>query len=466
MSAPLFDPPSDLSAAPPDPEPAPGAGNVAALAWPMTLKAIFLHGTVVIDGWLVSSLGETSVAAMGFAAALGGMILGVIFAFSHAMQIRTAQAFGTGDKVFLKSTLASGLAISFLIGTLGVAAIFSGAQSLVRAMATSPEIAAQAWAYLSVFALVILGESMGQVLSSFFNGCGRTRVPFYGYCLSVPINVGASMALIHGLWGLPAYGVAGAAMGSALAVLVQVAFFALHLLRKDAALARVKGWRQTTFLKTLRRHIGFSLPIVATFVSANFASHLCVLLYARMDLFSFAALALITPWNMVAGQLSMQWTQATGILVAQLLGKETSEPVLDRFLSAAWRGAFVAAAFVALTFVIMTSLVDTIYPDLAPETRAILVSFLPILILVQFPRATNAICGNTLRASGDTIYVMHIFIWSQWAFRVPATAIAILYFELGALWILGILLAEEAVKFLPFHTRLWRGDWKRADVTT
>ena len=73
---------------------APGARDVFALAWPMTVKAIFLHGTIVIDGYLVSSLGETSLAAMGLAAAIGGMVLGVIFAFSHAMQIRTAQASG------------------------------------------------------------------------------------------------------------------------------------------------------------------------------------------------------------------------------------------------------------------------------------------------------------------------------------------------------------------------------------
>ena len=36
----------------------PSAGKVLSLSWPMTTKAIFLHGTVVIDGWLISSLGE------------------------------------------------------------------------------------------------------------------------------------------------------------------------------------------------------------------------------------------------------------------------------------------------------------------------------------------------------------------------------------------------------------------------
>ena len=165
----------------------------------MTIKATFLHGTVVIDGWLVSSLGEGAVAAMGLAAATAGMILGAIFAFSHAMQIRTAQAFGTADRIYLKSVLAAGLAISLTIGVVGVGVIFAVGNWIVFAMAPDATIAAQAWAYLAVFTCVILGEAVGQCLSSYFNGCGRTRIPLYGYCLSVPINILCSVALIHGL---------------------------------------------------------------------------------------------------------------------------------------------------------------------------------------------------------------------------------------------------------------------------
>lgn len=444
--------------------PGPGARQVFALAWPMTLKAIFLHGTVVIDGFLLSSLGEGALAAMGLAAALGGIVLGMIFAFSHAMQIRTAQAFGGGDPVFLKSVLASGMAVSLCIGVLGVALIFTVGGSLIAALAPTPDIAAQAQTYLSIFSIVILCEAIGQCIASFFNGCSRSKLPLYGYLLSVPINVTASIVLIHGYWGLPALGVAGAALGSAIAIFIQTVFWTVLLLRTNGHLARVKGWHHDTFVPTVKRHIWFALPIAATFISATMSTHVCSLIYANMSLNGFAAMTLIAPWNMLAGQVAMQWTQATGILVAQLLGKQTSEPVLDRFLASAWRGAFVAAAIVAGIFLAMCLSLDLIYPNLETETRAILFGFLPILLIIQFPRATNAICGNTLRAAGDTVYVMHIFIWSQWAFRVPATALFILYFDLSAFWILSLFLWEEVIKFPAFHRRLWRGDWKRSNV--
>jgi Na+-driven multidrug efflux pump len=61
---------------------------------------------------------------------------------------------------------------------------------------------------------------------------------------------------------------------------------------------------------------------------------------------------------------------------------------------------------------------------------------------------------------------MHVFIWSQWLFRVPATALMVLYFELPVTWIFSLFLLEELVKFPPFHMRLLRGDWKNKKPDT
>lgn len=423
-----------------------------------------LHGTVVIDAYLVSALGESSLAAMGLAAAVAGIVLAAILAFSTAMQIRTAQAVGTGDPVFLKSVLASGLALSLAIGVIGSLGLWVWGKPLIEVISPTPEVAALAHQYLAIFSFVILGEAVGQCLSSFYNGCGKTKLPLYSFCLSLPINIVCSIILIHGYFGLPAFGVAGAAMGSVIAIFVQVFFLGYHARAQVAQLRRVSGWRQCGFSKTLKRHIVFSLPIAATFFSAHFATHVCTLIYAKMSLNEFAAMTLIAPWIMVAGTIGMQWAQATGITVAQLLGQRESEEVLDAFISSAWRGAFIAAALVAGVYLAVCLSASYLYADLDIQTRTVLLGFLPVLLLLPFPKGSNAICGNTLRASGDTIYVMHVFLWSQWLFRVPATAVAVLYFDLHATWVLSLLLLEELVKLPAFHRRLFRGDWKRSVI--
>ena len=110
------------------------------------------------------------------------------------------------------------------------------------------------------------------------------------------------------------------------------------------------------------------------------------------------------------------------------------------------------------TMVILSS--DPLYPSLAPETRAALISFLPVLILLPWPKNSNAICGNSLRAAGRTVYVMHIFLWSQWAFKVPLSAALVLWLDAPVVWVVGLLLAEELVKLWPFHNGVRQALWR------
>lgn len=442
----------------------PNTYSVFKLAWPMALKAIFLHGTVVIDGWLVSSMGEMQLASLGMAAAIAGLPLGAILAFSHALQIKTAQTMGRGIPEAQKSVLFSGLAISFTISLLLVFAIMMLDSPILGLLTAAPDIQRSALNYLSVFFYFIIGEAIGQSLSSYFNGCGRTKIPLYSFCLAVPVNITSSVILIHGYFGLPTLGVTGAALGSVLGVIVQLVYLLVMLYRIDGYLLSLPPIRLMNFgVKTWRQFL-FSLPIAATFMSATFSSRVAELMYAKMTLNEFAALTIIAPWIMVAGTISMQWSQATGIIVAQLLGKNASPQILNKFLSGAWRGVFAAASIVAGIYGILCLGSPYIYGNLSEQTTSILIEFLPILLILPFVRSTNAICGNTLRASGDTIYVMNLFLCSQWLFRIPLIGLAIFYFDLSAFWVLFILLVEEFVKFIPFHKRLYTGAWLTARV--
>lgn len=442
----------------------PSVGAVYGLAWPLTLRAIMLHGIVVIDAVLVAVLGEPALAAMGLAAALGGLVLGVLNAFATATQIRLAQAFGAGRPAALKTGHFCGLFINLAIGFLGALILALVGDRILAHFAHTPEIAADAKRYLDVFLLVILAEAVALNLSSHFNACGVARPPLYSYLLSVPVNVAMSVVLIHGLWGAPELGVTGAAVGSAVASFLRVAYLAHRMRRDFGRLWAEPGWMNGGFLPSFRRHLAFAWPIAATFVSATAAASACTLIYASLSVNEFAAMALIMPWVQVAGTLGMSWAQATGIIVAQLLGQDRRGDALDRFLSGAWRAAFIAAGAVSVVYLAVTFAIPPLYPELHPDTRATLMGFLPVLLLLPFPKGSNAICGHTLRAGGETVYVMHIFVWSQWLFRVPATALMVYWFELSAVWVFSLLLLEELVKFPAFHARLFRGAWKEAEV--
>lgn len=439
----------------------PSMADVFKLAWPLCLKAIMLHGIVVIDAWLVAPLGETALAAMGLASSVAGLLLGFVFAFSTATQIRVAQAFGSGEAIALKTALYAGLFINLVVAGLGVAVLSVAGGPLVAHFAHTAWIGEQAMGYLSVFLFVILAEAVGGALSSHFNGCGNSKAPFYSYLIALPVNVTVSVVLIHGHFGFPALGVVGAAAGSAVGAVLRAAFLGWQILRTERGYAGVAGWWDGTLVRSLRAHLVFSLPIAATFVSSALAGNVSGLIYARLPVNEFAAMTLITPWVQVVGMLGMAWAQAIGILIAQLLGRNVTGADLDAFLGRAWRLAFVAAGLVSAIYLGVSLSAGAIYPDLQPETKAALWSFVPVLLLLPFPKGSNAECGHTLRAGGDTVYVMNIFLGSQWLVRVPATALFVLYLDMSVTWVFALLLLEELVKFPVFHLRLHSGVWKR-----
>ncbi len=439
----------------------PSTRTVFDIAWPLTLKAMMVNGIVLIDAYLVAGLGEPALAAMGLAAAFGSLLIGVLFAFSTATQIRLAQAVGSGRPVALKTAFYAGLLINLAVAAIGVVFVGVFGGPLLERFAHTPWIAAQAKSYLAVFLLVVLVEAVGQCIGSFFNGSGRTVIPLKSYLIAIPMNVVTSYVLIHGTWGFPALGVTGAAIGSVLAALARTAFLAISFHRETSSLLSEPGWSGGTLAQSVRRHMNFSLPIAGTFISNAAANYAATLLFAKMSVNQFAAMTLILPWVHAAGTFGIAWAQSTGILVAQLLGNNRSGAELDEFLGRAWRMAFVAAGLVSATYFVVCLGSGWIYGNLEVETTAALLSFLPVLLVLPFPKGSNAICGQTLRAGGDTLYVMNIFVAAQWLVRVPLTALFVLYLDLSVTWVFTLFLLEELVKFPLFHRRLYKGEWKR-----
>ena len=437
----------------------PSTGQIFEMSWPMALRAVMMFSLIIIDLYLVSALGEEAVATVGIAGVITGMLLGVTFAFANALQIKVAQAYGTEDPLELKTAFFSGLIISVLLALIGIMFVVFFGQPLLNMMAHTPQISVNAAEYLSVFLLVIFAEALSNVLTSHFNGCGRTRLSFYSFLISAPVNVGVSIVLIFGYYGFPEMGIVGAASRTFVGVAMRLIYLSLMFYQSHGIFSDVKGWLDGSLLTATGKQFNFSWPIAATFISMTFANQFAVAIYAKLDVYQFAAITLILPWVRIAGQLSYTWTQATGIYVAQLLGKSLSPAALDEFLSRAWRGAFIAAVIVAITYAIIIYATRFIYSDLAEQTRTALLSFLPVLLLVPFPRVSNAICGNVLRASGDTRSSMNIHLASNWLFMVPLTAIFVLVLELSVTWVFAVTLLEELVKFPFFHRRTWSKEW-------
>ncbi len=434
--------------------------TVLALAWPLALNALLLQAVLIVDTVLVTPLGEQSLAAMGLAASLASLVIGALFAFSNGTQLIVAQAVGARHALGIRSGFWSGMVVNLLVAALGICLVQWLAAGLLNRLAENAYIAEQAYAYLSVFCLVFLGVAVSQNLTVFFNASGNSRVPFYSNLIELPVNAVLSFLLIHGYGGLPAMGVAGAAVGTLIGVLVRSLFLLVCLYSGAQAAPLTQGWPTGRRLHDVRSHFAQAWPIAGSFISMTLSLSVCMLFYSRLGVNQFAALTLIFPWVRAGGQLVTSWAQATGILVGQMLGRGQFA-MLDDFVGRTWRFSFCLGLLVACSFVAMCYSFAWVYPELQAETLGYLWELLPILLLLPLLRTSNTMCGNLLRAGGDAAYSMKVHVGSQWIVTVPLTVVAVVYLELSVFWIYSIILLEEVVKALPFHQRVYSGRWKR-----
>ena len=435
--------------------------DVFSLAWPIGMNAILLQLILVIDTVLVTPLGEESLAAMGLAASVAGILVGLLLAFSNGTQLIIAQAFGAKNPLALSLGFRSGAVINTFIACFGILFIFIFGKSLINLIADTPSLVEVSYDYLKVFSVVIFSVSISQNITVYFNATGNSRIPLYANLLELPINVAVSMVLIYGLLGFTEMGLEGAAIGSAVAVSTR-ALFLFIFYSKNQEKQPSSAVAQLT-LANVKSHLSYATPIAGTFVSMILAGSVCMMIYAKLSINEFAALVLIAPWIKVAGHLSTAWGQSTGIIVGQLLGKRDWS-LVDGFVSRSWRTAFIISAVISVLYVGMFFLFEAIYPELEEETVNTLWLFAPILALTPFVRTSNTICGHVLRAGGDATYVFKIHALTQWLVIVPLSALFVLYWELSAVWVFALTLAEEFIKAVPFHLRIHGGQWKNSLV--
>lgn len=446
----------------------PSARTVYSMAWPLMLRSAILYSVVVIDAYLVAPLGEGAIASLGLAGMIGGLVLGLLGAFSSGTQIRLSQAFGADNSpAFLRATR-SGLVINAAVAVVSVIVVIWGSGRLLSALAHSPDIAKDASTYLIIFCGVILFEAVGLNLTAQFNSRGKTNVSLVSYVMSVPVNIVLSAALIHGIGGLPQLGLAGAAIGSVVGSMVGATYLSTVWLKER----RAQAHGQTSMPDPARpgavwRHFLFVLPIALTFGSGATANSVSTMIFSNLALTDFAALTLIMPWVMIAGTMGMAWSQATGIVVAQLLGKGSSDSTVNGILLSCWKVSIGIAAMIAAIYGCVVLVSGALYANLEGATLLALWSFLPTLLLLPFPKQSNAMCGHSLRAGGDTVYVMNIFLGANWLFRIPGAAIMVFWLQSPVHWIFSLLLFEEFIKFPLFHRRFLAGKWrKRIDDIT
>ena len=436
------------------------------LAWPLALNGLLMQSMLMIDTLLVSPLGEIPLAAMGISTAIVAAILGIQMALANGTQLVLSRAVGAGNQASLSKGLWSGMFINGSVALLFWVLLTFFDLPLIAALTDNVSLHQEISDYLNISKYIILFTAITQVMIALFNGLGKTKIPFKGYLIELPMNALFSYVLIHGYsfsegMTLTGLGVQGAAIGSIIAITVRMIYLGLYVYI-DPDLMLTTPRRDISMLRNIRSHFIEIFPIAANVTILLIGATVYQLLYSQLDINAYVAITLVMPWIRAGTQFIAAWSHSSAITISQAIGSKKMDD-LTKNVDTSIDIAVIISAICAVLFAVMSFFMVDIYPELDDTTYQALAVIAPLYIFLPIVRGYNTVHGNILRAVGKTTAVFKINFTGQWIISIPLCAFIILGLDASIFWAFAIQPFEEVVKALPFR-QLARKSLKEFDL--
>jgi putative MATE family efflux protein len=265
-------------------------------------------------------------------------------------------------------------------------------------------------------------------------------------------------SLVYGKFGMPALGVAGAALAGGIAFVVGAGILMLMWLRGQLLIGRGGRLAETFSGGRLRRivDIGYPAGVEQLVWQGGFVAFLWV-----VSLYGTAAYA---AYGIGVSLLSFSFLIGFGFSIAAstLVGQRLGARDPDGATQGGWRAmrlSLVAMVGFGLTIVLAARPLARFMID-DPEVIELTVFFIYVLGSVQPLMAIEAALGGALRGAGDTRFPLFTVFCGLIGARLPLAAF-FAWRGLPVEWIYAALIADYIVKALLLTALFRSGRWQR-----
>jgi putative MATE family efflux protein len=307
-------------------------------------------------------------------------------------------------------------------------------------------------------------------------GAGDTRTPMYVRLVTLPTNVGLNAVLIFGLLGAPALGVAGAAIGSAVAnTLAGVVFLAVFVSGRWSVSLPLGG---PQFDRGLAAEIvRVAAPLAGTRLSQTFSRFPFLFVLGTLGTEVVAAYAVGRRVILLALMPAWGYATAASTLVGQAVGAGDERGAREYGFQTL-RVALATQLILAVALVAFAEPIAGVFGDTGPLT----VTFVRVFGLSVAGFSVARSMKGSLRGAGDTRWPFYGAFAGAWLVRLPiavlalpagAVVVPVLGLPLPGLGlgvtavfaaILGDTYLKAAVNYLRFRSGAWRRIAREAGV--
>ena len=432
---------------------------VFALVLPIALQNLINVGVTAADVIMLGMVGETALSAGSLANQVSFILNLLMFGMSSGAAVLTAQYWGKKDTATIEKVLGISMRLAIVAGLVFMAAALLIPRQLMLIFTQEEEIIAAGIPYLRIVAFSYLLMAVNMTYLNLMRSVERVLIGMITYAVSLGVNVVLNAIFIFGLFGCPAMGTAGAALGTTLARVTEFIIILIYnkkfndILNIRLNLLAVKD-RQLT-----RDFIRYASPVIMNELAWGCGM---AMLSAMMGHLGSAAVAAHSV-TQTSRQLAMVVSMGLAGAAAIVLGKTIAEG--NEKLARIQAGRFVKMAAilgVAGSLFILAIVRPAVlhFMVMTPQASRYLGYMMFILAYFCFFQSLGTIfIVGIFRAGGDTGVGLALDLTGLWGCAVFLGSIAAFLLKWPVPAVYVVISFDEIVK-LPFSVKRYlSGKW-------
>ena len=436
--------------------------NFIRIAWPALMESVLIGLISFVDSVMVSSVGETAVAAVGLTNQPRLLFYAIFLSLSIAVNAMVSRRFGEKNQEGANRCLAMVLPLAFGLCVIFTVIAFAVSRPLLLFAGAQEDTIELAIPYFRICMVGMNFTVISLIINAAQRGCGNTRISMTTNLSANAVNLVFNAVLINGLLFFPKLGVIGAAIATMLGNIASAVISIRSVCIKDRFLyLRMSEMTKWDFdqLKTVFS-IGSGSLVEQVFMRIGFFSY--AKLVAELGTMEFATHQIVMSIITLSFTVGDGLGTASSALVGQNLGRKRPDMSIIYGRIGQRFGACISVLLV-LIFTFGGGLLVRLFSD-DPEVIRVGRHLLYIVAVTAPFQVAQVICRGCLNGAGDTRYTALVSFVSIALVRPILTFILCYPMGLGVYGAWISLLIDQLTRF-GFTMFRYRGDqWYKKKV--
>lgn len=380
--------------------------QVVQLALPVIFTNLLQSLVDVVDVFMVGRLGPIAIAAVGMSSAIRMLVLVMLLSVAAGAMSMVAQAKGARNPQQMsdvtRQAISSGVLMSIVLGSFG----YFAARPLLALVNSGgePQAVELGVQYLQILFLGTPFLVLNIVMNRLMQGAGDTLTPLYLTGSLNLLNILFNYIFMFGVGPVPAFGVAGAALGTVLArgLGVLVIFVIIYAGKNVIRILPGTYWPNWRMIGDI---FGIGVPSGMQGVFRNGSRLMVIGLVTSTEAGTYGAAALAIGFQVEAMVFmpGLALNVAATSLVGQALGSWQPKDARLRGNMAIYVGLFVMLVLATPIVIFAPAIIRLFDPSANPELLRIGTAYFRINTVVLPLSAVAMVANGALRGAGDTV---------------------------------------------------------------